>query len=157
MPCSITCLVAMTLIISMIYFHNATIKSKVVQEYKKHLPSNLQTLYDKITQERMRINYYGYILGLVLSLIIILYNYKSKQNKLTNTSLVCLVIVVSFFTNYFYYMLSPKTTYMLEHINSPEQIKAWLTMYKSMQYNYHLGFVIGIMSIAVLAYAFRCL
>jgi uncharacterized protein YacL len=161
MPCSGTCLLATALIIAMIYFQNATTKSKIVQEYKKQLPSNLQNLYEKLSAERLRINYYGYTLGLVLSLIIILYNYNlTKNNKLqlskSNTSLVCLVIVVSFFTNYFYYILSPKSTYMLDHINSPEQTKAWLAMYREMQYNYHFGFVIGFVALGVLEYAFRC-
>jgi uncharacterized protein YacL len=149
-------MIAVALIIAMIYFQNATTKSKIVQEYKKQLPSNLQNLYEKISGERMRLNYYGYVLGLVLSLIIIWYNYSLKRNKLTNTSLVCLVIVVSFFTNYFYYILSPKTTYMLQHINSPEQTKAWLSMYREMQYNYHFGFIVGIVAVGVLAFAFRC-
>ena len=158
MPCSITCMVAVALIISMIYFQNATSKSKIIQEYKKQLPSNLQNLYEKITAERVRLNYYGYSLGLILSLIIILYNYKlrSSKYKLTSISLVCLVIVVSFFTNYFYYILSEKSTYMLDHINSPEQTKAWLLMYKEMQYNYHFGMVVGIIAVGVLAFAFRC-
>ena len=156
MPCSATCLFATALIIAMIYFQNATTKSKIVREYKKQLPSNLQNLYEKIAAERMRLNYYGYTLGLVLSLIIILYNYALKRNKLTTTSMVCLVIVVSFLTNYFYYILSPKTTYMLDHINSPEQTKAWLAMYREMQYNYHFGMVIGIAAVGVLAFAFRC-
>jgi uncharacterized protein YacL len=149
-------MIAVALIIAMIYFQNATSKSKIVQEYKKQLPSNLQNLYEKISAERLRLNYYGYALGLILSLIIILYNYTSKRNKLTTTSLVCLVIVVSFLTNYFYYILSPKSTYMLDHINSPEQTKAWLAMYREMQYNYHLGFVIGVVAVGVLAFAFRC-
>lgn len=156
MPCSTTCLLATALIIAMIYFQNATSKSKIVQEYKKQLPSNLQFLYEKISSERLRLNYYGYTLGFILSLIIILYNYNIKHNKLTTTSLVCLVIVVSFLTNYFYYILSPKSTYMLEHINSPEQTKAWLAMYRNMQYNHHLGFVIGVIAGCVLAFAFRC-
>ena len=156
MPCSTTCLISTALIIAMIYFQNATSKSRIVQEYKKQLPSNLQNLYEKITAERLRLNYYGYSLGLILSLIIILYNYKLRKNKLTTTSLVCLVIVVSFLTNYFYYILSPKSTYMLDHINSPEQTKAWLAMYRTMQFNYHFGMVIGIIAVGVLAFAFRC-
>jgi hypothetical protein len=45
---------------------------------------------------------------------------------------------------------------MLDHINSPEQTKAWLAMYREMQYNYHLGFVIGVIAVGVLAFAFRC-
>jgi len=149
-------MIAVALIIAMIYFQNATSKSAIVKEYKKQLPSNLQNLYEKIGSERMRINYYGYSLGLILSLIIILYNYSLNKNKLTTTSLICLVIVVSFFTNYFYYILSPKSTYMLEHINSPEQTKAWLTMYREMQYNYHFGMVLGIIAVGVLAFGFRC-
>jgi uncharacterized membrane protein YkgB len=149
-------MIAVALIIAMIYFQNATSKSKIVQEYKKQLPSNLQNLYEKISAERLRLNYYGYTLGLILSLIIIMYNYTLKRNKLTTTSLVCLVIVVSFLTNYFYYILSPKSTYMLDHINSPEQTKAWLTMYREMQFNYHFGMVIGIIAVGVLAFAFRC-
>jgi len=154
-PCLSTCLVSTGLIIAMIYFQNATTKSRIIQEYKKQLPSNLQNLYEKIIIERLHISYYGYALGLVLSLIIILYNLTlPKSHKLTNTSLVCLVIIVSFFTNYFFYILSPKSTYMLAHINSPEQTKAWLAMYKEFQYNYHFGFVIGVIAIGVLAYAF---
>jgi len=156
MPCSTTCLVATALIISMIYFQNATTKSKVVQIYKDQLPSNLQERYEKITNERLRIYFYGYVLGFILSFIIIMYNYSSKRNKLTNTSLICLVIVVSFFTNYFYYILSPKTDWMLNHINSPEQTKAWLIIYRTMQVNYHMGLVIGIAAVGVLAFAFRC-
>ena len=156
MPCSFTCLIATALIVATIYFQNATSKSKIVQEYKKQLPSNLQNLYDKLSAERLKINYYGYTLGLILSLIIIFYNYSVRRNKLTNTSLVCLVIVVSFFTNYFYYILSPKSDYMLKHINSPDQTRAWLAMYKEMQYNYHFGFVIGLVAVGVLAFAFRC-
>lgn len=154
MPCLITCLIATALIIATIYFQNASTKSKIVQEYKKQLPSKLQNLYEKLAAERLKINYYGYTLGLLLSLIIIWYSKKNK--KLSNTSLVCLTIVVSFFTNYFYYILSPKSTYMLQHINSPEQTKAWLTMYREMQYNYHFGFVLGVIAVGILAFAFRC-
>lgn len=156
MPCSVTCVITSILIIGTIYFQNDTLKSNIVEEYKKQLPSNLQNLYEKITLERLRLNFYGYSLGLTLSLIIILYNYSLKSNKLTTSSLVCLVIVVSFFTNYFYYILSPKTTYMLNHINSPDQTKDWLTMYREMQINYHFGMVVGIIAIGVLAFAFRC-
>jgi uncharacterized membrane protein YkgB len=140
----------------MIYFQNATTKSKVVQTYKDQLPSNLQIRYEKIVKERLRIYYFGYILGFILSFIIILYNYSSKRNRLSTTSLICLVIVVSFFTNYFYYILSPKSDWMLDHINSPEQTKAWLTMYRTMQVNYHMGLVVGIVAVGVFAFAFRC-
>ena len=156
MPCTISFLLAIMFIIAMIYFHNATTTSDIVRQYKNQLPANLQILYEKISKERLHINYYGYILGLIFSVIIIFYNISLKHKKLTNTSIICIVIVVSFLTNYFYYMLSPKSAWMLENINSPEQTKAWLEMYRSMQVNFHTGFVLGIIAIGILAFSFRC-
>lgn len=150
MLCPYTCLFALMLIISTIYFHCVVNKNKTVNQYRSQLPTNLQIIYDKISTERLRISYYGYALGLILSFIII-YLY---HNKLTKISLICLVIIVSFFTNYFYYILSPKTDYMLNHIGSPELVKLWLNMYKEMQYNYHFSFIVGIISTAILALAF---
>jgi hypothetical protein len=157
MPCSYSCLLATSFIIAMIYFQNATANSPVVRKYKSGLPAHLQRLYEKIADERLRIHYYGYGLGFILSLLIIFYNYSStSRNKLTTSSTVCLVIVVSFLTNYFYYILSPKSAWMLDHMKEPEEIKAWLSMYRSMQVYYHTGFVLGIIAIGIFAFAFRC-
>jgi prolipoprotein diacylglyceryltransferase len=138
--------------------NNATQKSQTIQLYQEQLPTNLKNLYAKLTNERLRIYYYGYVLGFILSLIIIIYNYqKSKpSHRMTTTAMVCTTITVSFITNYFYYMLSPKSDYMLNHINSPDQTKAWLTMYRHMQYYFHAGLVLGIIAVAFLAFAFRC-
>jgi hypothetical protein len=138
----------------MIYMNNATSKSQTIQKYEAQLPRNLQEIYRKIQLERLQIYYYGYSLGFILSLIIIIYNYQNKS-KITITHMVCIVISTSFLTNYFYYMLSPKTSWMLDHIKTPEQTKAWLEMYKSMQKYYHTGLVLGIIAVAFLAVAFR--
>lgn len=156
MPCYISCSLATIFVISSIFMSNATQTNKTIQHYQRQLPSNLQNLYAKITEERKRIYYYGYALGLVLSAIVIYYNNNSSRIKMTNTTMVCVTITISFLTNYFYYMLSPKSTYMLEHINSPEQTKAWLAMYRAMQYYWHAGLVLGIVAVAFLAIAFRC-
>jgi hypothetical protein len=94
------------------------------------LPKDLQIRYENISRERMMISYYGYGLGVLLSLVIIFYNKKMKGKLLSNASLVCIVLSVSFFTNYFYYMLSPKTDWMLNHVKNPEETKAWLQMYR---------------------------
>ena len=156
MACSVSCSISLIFIIGMIYFYNATSKSEVVKQYKSKLPKDLQVRYDKITSERTMISYYGYGLGFLLSLAIIFYNIKMKGKLLSNASLVCIVLSVSFFTNYFYYMLSPKTDWMLNHVKNPEETKAWLQMYREMQFNYHLGLVLGILGVGVFAFAFRC-
>jgi prolipoprotein diacylglyceryltransferase len=141
----------------MIYMNNATTKSQTIQKYEAQLPKDLQEIYRKIQRERLHIYYYGYSLGFILSLIIIIYNYQnnSSKSKLSTSHMVCIVISTSFLTNYFYYMLSPKTSWMLDHIKTPKQTKAWLEMYKSMQRYYHTGLVLGIIAVAFLAVAFR--
>ena len=156
MACTISCMISAAFVIGMIYFYNMTDKSEVVKHYKQKLSSDQQKRYEKIVEERTRISYTGYILGLVISLFIIFYNMNLKGTKLSNTSLVCTVIATSFVTNYFYYMLSPKTDWMLNHMNSQEEVRTWLQMYREMQYNYHMGIVLGIIAVGVLAYAFRC-
>ena len=156
MACTISCMISAVFVIGMIYFYNITDKSEVVKHYKQKLSSDQQKRYEKIVEERTKISYTGYILGLVLSLFIIFYNMNLKGAKLSNTSVVCVVIATSFLTNYFYYTLSPKTDWMLNHMNSQEEVRSWLQMYRAMQYNYHMGIVFGIIAVGVLAYAFRC-
>ena len=156
MACAISCMISAVFIIGMIYFYNMTDKSEIVKHYKEKLPSDLQIRYEKIAKERMKISYYGYILGFILSLFIIFYNLKIKGVKMSTFSLVCTVMATCFLTNYFYYMLSPKSDWMLNHINSPEQVKAWLQMYREMSFNYHAGLALGIIGVGIMAFAFRC-
>jgi hypothetical protein len=53
-------------------------------------------------------------------------------------------------------MLSPKSDWMLNHINNPEQTKLWLQMYRTMSVYYHIGLVLGIIAVGFFAFAFRC-
>ena len=155
MACRISCIISTVFVIGMIYFYNATDKSKIVKHYKDSLPTDLQKRYEKITEERKTISFKGYLLGFIFSLFIIFYNVRIKNNKLNTFSLVCTVMATCFLTNYFFYILSPKSDWMLNHTNNQEQVKAWLLMYREMSYNYHMGIVLGIIAVGILAFAFR--
>ena len=152
MVCSISCSISAIFIIGMIYFYNATSKNATVIQYRQKLNPQQREAYDKIAKERLHISMQGYGLGLVLSALIIYY----QKKKLKSTSLVCVVIATCFLTNYFYYMMSPKSDWMLNHVESQAQTQAWLHMYRTMQYYYHSGLVLGIIGVGVMAYAFRC-
>ena len=154
-PCSISCSVSAVFIIGMIYMNYSIATSQIILKYKAQLPENLQKIYEQITNERTTIYYQGYLLGFILSLIIIIANVYSDHKMLSTTSLVCLVLAISFITNYFYYTLSPKKNWMLNYIKTPEQTKAWLQMYRGMQVYYHTGLVLGIIAVGIFAYAFR--
>lgn len=156
MACAISCIISAIFVIGMFYFYNVTDKSKIVNHYKSLLSSDLQKKYDKISKERLMISYQGYALGVIFSFIIIFYNLKIKGSKMSNKTLVCTVIATAFLTNYFYYIIHPKTDWMLNHLQNKEEIKTWLQMYREMQYNYHMGLVLGIIAVGILAFAFRC-
>jgi hypothetical protein len=59
----------------------------------------------------------------------------------------CMVAAVAFSVNYFYYILSPKSDWMVLHLKSGEETNAWLKVYRTMQVNYHIGLVLGILAV----------
>lgn len=149
-------MISAVFVIGMIYFYHMTDKSAIVKHYKEMLSPELQKRYEKISQERRAISYYGYGLGLIFSLCLIFYYLQIKKVKMTASALVCMATATTFLTNYFYYMLSPKTDWMLNHMNKQEEVNAWLQMYRGMQYNYHMGMALGIVAVGIFASAFRC-
>ena len=158
MVCTISCGISIMFIISMIYMNIMSYKNKTVQKYKDQLPDEYKQKYENIVKERTKIYYQGYALGFIISLVIIFYNYYIKKDKLSITNILCIVLATSFITNYFYYVLHPKSNWMLDTDidKDPEQVKKWLDMYKHMQIYYHTGLLLGIIAILVLAFAFRC-
>jgi hypothetical protein len=155
-PCSITCLFSAAFIIAMIFMTNSMSSSQTIKNYENQLTPELQKTYNDIRKERTRIFYFGYLLGFAIAIVIIAYNTQIKHAKMSWPSMVCLTVSVAFITNYFYYILTPKTKWMLDKIDTQEQTKAWLQMYKSMQLFYHGGLAFGIIAIGLLAFAFRC-
>lgn len=154
--CSMSCMIAAVFVIGMVYFYNMTDKSEIVKNYKMKLSPDLQNRYELITNERKMISYKGYALGVALSLGIIIYNTQIQSQKMSTSAMICLVIATSFLTNYFYYILSPKSDWVLNHTKNQEEVKAWLTMYREMSFNYHAGLALGIVAVGVMAFAFRC-
>jgi len=149
-------MISMIFVIGMIYFYNMTGKSEIVKNYKKTLSTDLQKRYEMITKERKILSYQGYALGVALSICLIIYNTYFKEQKMSTSAMVCLVIATSFLTNYFYYILSPKSDWVLNHTTNQEQVKNWLKMYREMSFNYHAGLALGIVAVGVLAFAFKC-
>jgi hypothetical protein len=152
-PCTFTCILSGVVVLSMIFMTNMmTIPTK----YEQQLPETLKKSYKDIVKERTQIYYTGYGLGLFLALALIFYNTQVKKEKMGWPSMVCLTVSVAFLTNYFYYILTPKTKWMLDEITTPEQTKAWLDMYRAMQVYYHGSFALGILAIGLITFAFRC-
>ena len=156
MACRWSCLLAAVFIVAMIYFTTSMSDATDMKLYRSEMPNALRNRYDKIVNERRNIYYQGYLLGFAISFLVILTNKYYLRKKFDQFSLVCTVVVISFLTNYFYYILSPKSDWMLNHIQTEKQAKNWLYIYRKHQVAYHTGLVLGIIAMAIFAYAFRC-
>ena len=155
MFCGCTCIIALIFLIANIYTILSCTNDNYKQEFKNTLSNDQKVTYEKIINERKNIYYGGYVFGLILSLIVILILKKFFKSKLNNLSLICLVGTITFVSNYLFYILYPKSDYMLLHLNDKTQIEGWLKIYKKMQFKFHLGFVFGIIAVIIFCYSFR--
>lgn len=153
MVCGITCFFAIAIIASMFVMTLLTKSNPHVLEYRKSLSPELQAVYDTIVEERASLSITGYSIGLFLSIIFIFFVTRSR--KMAVSGMVCLAVLISFIVHHLYYMLSPKSKYMVSYLETKEEKENWLAVNRSMQVNYHLSFVLGIAGVGVLAYAFR--
>ena len=142
MVCKTYCIIAGAFICASIFVNFLTDKKALHGSYLDLLSRDNQKRYKFIVQERRKIYFQGFALGFVLSLAsLYLSNQNKKQNRTTN---ICQVLAISFTVNYFYYILYPKTDYMAKYLDTEKQRDAWLKIYKTMQFNYHFGFVLGL-------------
>ena len=146
MVCATSCAVSAVFIVAMIFTMYGSDKTDAITNFRRILTHQQNVIYDKIANERRRIYFIGFALGLLASFIFLAWNHAmgSGTRKLNRFSTICIVGAITFTINYFYYMLTPKSDWMILHIEGDTQKKAWLGVYKIMQYNYHIGALLGL-------------
>tara|TARA_Y100000996_G_C22485551_1_gene628070 strand:- start:696 stop:1100 length:405 start_codon:yes stop_codon:yes gene_type:complete len=122
--------------------------------FSKTLSSEQLSKYKNIVEERKNISLRGYGLGFALAIGIIVFNMSMKKEKLTKMSMICTTASTVFIVQYLYYILSPKSDWILLHLNTQEQKERWLDIYRTMQYNCHLSVALGIIAAAALSNSF---
>ena len=156
MVCTLTCFISILFVVANIFMMLSVNCKNTKMSLQTILNSKQLMIHEKIVKERRDIYFKGYVLGIALSILLIIVNKSVLNKKMKNWSMICTVGAVTFTTNYLYYILSPKTTYMIQHLDNKQQINAWLKIYRTMQVKYHTGLVLGIVAIMVFAHANRC-
>jgi hypothetical protein len=125
-----------------------------MKDFMNKLDKNELNTYLKIISERRNIYIQGMVLGIFLGLTYIIIVNKTFKNVSLN---ICIFVTFVFVTNTIYYLIKPKSTYMLNHINEQDKIEAWLDIYRYMQRIYITGILIGVVSYILLSYGlFKC-
>ena len=143
--CLSFCLIGAALLGSMIMTMLVSKKSKPFVTFMSLLDDNQQQIYKSIIRERTNIYVQGLVIGVALALLI---TYHTGFKRVAN---VCLFIAISLGFNWAYYLLYPKTTYMLNHLSSSAQVKAWLNIYKEMKFRSHTGLLLGAFGYVLIA------
>ena len=154
MVCPTSCIVAGAFIVSSIFVSLRVDKSTLKDPLFQLLSERNKNRYMRIANERKNIYLKGFGLGFILSLIALFILNNNKMFKVTKLMNICFVLATSFTVNYFFYILHPKTDYMVLHLNNDEEKKAWLDIYKTMQFNYHLGFALGLVGMIFIGNSF---
>ena len=149
MACIISCSVAIMFIVASIYITFMVDKYSVTAPLIESLPPHLKVKYASVVEERKTIHRNGFILGLGLSLLAILVKYQTGA-KINALMMACLSGSITLATTYFYYILSEKKHKLVEYLDSPQQRRLWSEVYREMQYNYHVGLLLGIFGASLL-------
>lgn len=122
-------------------FATLTVTEEQQNLLKNVFSDELDIKYENIIKERRNHYLIGIIIGLIFSIIIV--NNVHDLNKFTKLSL---FITVTLITGLVFYMLMPKSDYMLNHLKTPEENKKWLEVYKTMKTRYFIGLVLGLLA-----------
>lgn len=133
-------------------------KHKVTQEFYESISLHNREKYTRYVHERRRIYFTGFLLGLTFTSIVLLGGPRLHGNNMLGTigrrirnmysvHKACIAGTITFITTYYYYILSKKSGYMIVDLETKEERKAWLKIYNTMQWNYHMGFVLGILGV----------
>tara|TARA_Y100000768_G_scaffold383838_1_gene366693 strand:+ start:2720 stop:3187 length:468 start_codon:yes stop_codon:yes gene_type:complete len=148
MFCGTTCIIAFIFLFANVYtiFSCQNINK---QNFYSVLNNNQKQKYINIISERRNIYFMGFILGILLAFILSFYAKQFLHYRFNKISLTCFVMSITFITNYLFYILYPKSNYMLLELDDKRQIQEWLKIYKKMQFKYHFGFILGIIAVGI--------
>lgn len=140
MYCYLICGLALVILFSMIYMMLIIDKSG---ELEKVLNTEELNRYKNIVKERRNLMLQGYIFGIAIAIISIQF-FKNDMVQ------ICAAVVITYLCSYIFYTLSPKSDYMLIHLDTVEKREAWLKVYLKMKNNYHFSMLLGLLFVALL-------
>lgn len=144
------CSIALVLLVASVWMSFAIDKHAVMSPFMESIggpDSELGKQYIQRIQERRMLYIKGLGLGVILSLV-----YLSMKSSRSPALSSCIVAGITLLTAYMVYMLSPKSKLMVLKVHTQEQRMHWARIYKTMQWNYHVGLALGIVGVAVGGY-----
>jgi len=138
MNCFTSALVGIALLVGSLA--TLTVSKSEHEKLQNLLTPELAERHSNIVKERRNQYIQGIVLGMIIGGII-LYVYQWKVIEKFHK--IVLFSAITLFVAMIYYLLMPKSDYMLKHLQNEQQNRAWLDIYKSMQSRYIVGIILG--------------
>lgn len=151
--CTHTIFIALIFIFADMAFVYNTYSKTLKSDFYNSLDVGKKAIYDNIVQERTMIYIKSIFVAFLLSFIyfaIIPKGIFFKPLRMSKMSISAISIIIFYIVSYNFYILYPKSDYMMLHLDNEVQKLSWLKIYKDMQYNYHLSYVIGFIGVSIL-------
>jgi hypothetical protein len=152
--CNIWTAVAVVFLVANIYVSVSADHGDLKDAFYSTISEDQIDKYETIVSERKRIYFGGYTLGLILSLMFLLGITHANKSSLFGWGIAGAVGGIVMLTNYFFYILYPKSDYMVLHLEDESQRRAWHDIYRYMQVRYHTGIVLGVLAAVFMAKSF---
>lgn len=123
MRCGLVCLLASVLTVGA-FACALPMNMDAIEDLRILLDEKQITILNDIAAERARLSFEGLLLGLVAAMPLVLL-----------FQAWCSAALIVFVTQGTYYHVSPKKNWMLNHLETKEQVDQWLVIYKKMQYS----------------------
>ncbi len=98
----------------------------------------LAQVHENIVKERRNHYIQGLILGLLIAVVI-----SFKFTTVNRFYIIMMFTAVTMGFGALYYLSMPKSDYMLNHLKTADENKAWLKVYKTMKHRYLIGMILG--------------
>ncbi len=131
--------------------YTSFVPKEEVNMLKNMLSGDALNAYNKINKERYTQYFQGLALGFLLVILINNFYGEMITNSFHKTTLFLLIVMS---VSLFYYLMMPKSDYMLNHITTEKENKAWLHVYKTMKNRYIIGFLLGALASIPLSNAY---
>lgn len=136
-----TCMVALALFFSSVVM--CIVPPMHIQNFKEVVNEKQWATYENIAAERLNIYVRSLLLGLIVGYV---------YSALVKKSNICQVTALILMVTSFMYTISPKSKYMIEDLNTPQQREAWLDVYNEQKLKGHVSAMIGFIVIPLYSY-----
>ena len=145
---SVPCAVGITFILSSIIITVLNINKDKFNDFTNLLDEGQKVKYEEIISERIKVYYFGTILGIIIGVFYYYYNKKDKN-------VICKVLSIFSVVKLGFYYFYPKKPLMLNHLTNKKQVDAWTNIYSSMKNKWKQSMILGFIGYLFISFSIK--